>query len=143
MAEAYRLAVASGKARRRLRLEAWRCSVTVPDSPGMTSWSARLCALVLALGTLFAACTRGNESEPIVTLVTHSSPGGCSDVFLREMVPHLSRIMGTTFVVQNLQGGSGARAIAALAGARPDGRMFYATTPTFVYTSLLSRPAAR
>ena len=24
-----------------------------------------------------------------------------------------------------------------------DGRLFYATTPTFVYTSLLSRPAAR
>ena len=109
----------------------------------MTSWSARFCALVLALGTLCAACTRGTESEPIVTLVTHSSPGGGSDVFLREMVPHLSRIMGTTFVVRNLQGGSGARAIAALAGARPDGRMFYATTPTFVYTSLLSRPAAR
>lgn len=109
----------------------------------MTSSSARLCALVLALGTLCAACTRGAESEPIVMLVTHSSPGGGSDVFLREMVPHLSRIMGATFVVENLQGGSGARAIAALAGARPDGRMFYATTPTYVYTSLLSRPAAR
>lgn len=127
----------------RTRKDAWRWSVTVPDFPGMMSSSARLCALVLALGTLCAACTRGNESEPLVTLVTHSSPGGGSDVFLREMVPHLSRIMGTTFVVQNLRGGSGARAIAALASAKPDGRMFYATTPTFVYTSLLSRPAAR
>ena len=117
--------------------------MTVPDSPGMTSRSTRLCALVLALGTLAAACGRSNESGDIVRLVTHSSPGGGSDVFLREMVPHLSRIMGTTFVVENLQGGSGARAIAALAGAPPDGRMFYATTPTFVYTSLLSRPAAR
>lgn len=78
-----------------------------------------------------------------MTLVTHSSPGGGSDVFLREMVPHISRIMGGTFVVENLQGGSGAKAIATLAKARPDGRMLYATTPTFIYTSLLSRPAAR
>jgi putative tricarboxylic transport membrane protein len=102
-----------------------------------------VCALALALGTFSVACARSNESGGVITLVTHSSPGGGSDVFLREMVPHLSRIMGTTFVVDNLQGGSGARAIAALAGATPDGRMFYATTPTFVYTSLLSRPAAR
>ena len=78
-----------------------------------------------------------------MTLVTHSSPGGGSDVFLREMVPHISRIMGGTFVVENLQGGSGAKAIATLAKARSDGRMLYATTPTFIYTSLLSRPAAR
>ena len=77
-----------------------------------------------------------------MTLVTHSSPGGGSDVFLREMVPHLSRIMGVTFVVDNLQGGSGARAMATLARAKPDGGMFYATTPTFIYTSLLSTPSA-
>ena len=109
----------------------------------MTSRSPRIGALVLALGTLTAACTQGNDPSGIVTLVTHSSPGGGSDVFLREMVPHISRIMGRTFVVENLQGGSGAKAIATLAKATPDGRMLYATTPTFIYTSLLSRPAAR
>ena len=107
----------------------------------MTSWIPCLCALALA--TFSMACSRSNETGSIVTLVTHSSPGGGSDVFLREMVPHLSRIMGTSFVVGNLQGGSGARAIAAIADAPPDGRMLYATTPTFVYTSLLSQPAAR
>jgi tripartite-type tricarboxylate transporter receptor subunit TctC len=32
--------------------------------------------------------------------------------------------------------------MAALASARPDGGTFYATTPTMIYTSLLSRPAA-
>lgn len=51
--------------------------------------------------------------------------------------------MGDTFVVDNVQGGSGAKAIAVVAHGNPDGRMFYATTPTFIYTSLLSRPAAR
>jgi tripartite-type tricarboxylate transporter receptor subunit TctC len=75
--------------------------------------------------------------------VTHSSPGGGSDVFLREMVPHLTRVMGGTFVVENIQGGSGARALANVAAAKPDGHLLYATTPTYVYTSLLSRPDAR
>ena len=100
-------------------------------------------AACVASGTIAAGCTRDTESGRVTTLVTHSSPGGGSDVFLREMVPYLSRIMGGTFVVENLQGGSGAKAIAVLAAAKPDGRMFYATTPTFIYTSLLSRPAAR
>jgi tripartite-type tricarboxylate transporter receptor subunit TctC len=78
----------------------------------------------------------------VVLLATHSSPGGGSDVFLREMAPHLSRIMGPSFVVENVTGGSGARAMAELARSKPDGGRFYATTPTFVYTSLLSKPAA-
>jgi len=73
-------------------------------------------------------------------LTTHSSPGGGSDVFLREMAPHLGRYIKATFVVENVQGGSGAKAMAALAQATPDGRTLYATTPTFVYTSLLSQP---
>jgi tripartite-type tricarboxylate transporter receptor subunit TctC len=96
--------------------------------------------LLVLLGAL-AACVPGNQSTNVVRLVTHSSPGGGSDVFLREMAPHLSRIMGATFVVDNLQGGSGAKAMAALAAARPDGSVLYATTPTFIYTSLLSQPA--
>jgi putative tricarboxylic transport membrane protein len=96
--------------------------------------------LILAFG-LAAACSHSNQTKDVVRLVTHSSPGGGSDVFLREMAPHLSRIMGGTFVVENLQGGSGAKAMAALAGATPDGAMLYATTPTFIYTSLLSKPS--
>ena len=72
--------------------------------------------------------------KSVVTLTTHSSPGGGSDVFLREMAPYLSKIMGVTFVVDNMQGGSGAKAMAMLARAKPDGGMFYATTPTYIYT---------
>jgi tripartite-type tricarboxylate transporter receptor subunit TctC len=59
------------------------------------------------------------------------------------MAPHLSRIMGATFIVENIQGGSGARAMAVTAKAKPDGGLFYAATPTFIATSLLSRPAAK
>ncbi len=76
----------------------------------------------------------------VVALVTHSSPGGGSDVFLREMTKHLSKYIGATFVVENVQGGSGARAISKLATSKPDGSIFYATTPTYIYTSLMSKP---
>jgi putative tricarboxylic transport membrane protein len=76
----------------------------------------------------------------IVTLITHSSPGGGSDVFLREMTKHLIKYINATFVVENIQGGSGARALSKLATGRPDGSVFYATTPTYIFTSLLSKP---
>ena len=101
-----------------------------------------MASLAVAIGMIATACTQNSLTNGVVTLATHSSPGGGSDVFLREMAPHLSKIMRVTFVVENLQGGSGAKAMATLAKAKPDGGMFYATTPTFVYTSLLSKPAA-
>ncbi len=75
----------------------------------------------------------------VVTLVTHSSPGGGSDVFLREMAKHLPKYIKATFVIENVQGGSGARAVSRLATAPADGSVFYATTPTYIYTSLLSK----
>ncbi len=76
----------------------------------------------------------------VVTLVTHSSPGGGSDVFLRELARFLGPEMGVEFVVDNVRGGSGARAMARLANAAADGSIFYAVTPTYIYTSLLSLP---
>ena len=103
--------------------------------------------LVLAGLVLAGAFANGALAEPaayphkVVTLVTHSSPGGGSDVFLREMSKHLGKYINATFVVENVQGGSGARAMARLATAKPDGSVFYATTPTYIYTSLLSKPA--
>lgn len=101
-----------------------------------------MCISLLAL--LAGACGAASpESRRVVTLVTHSSPGGGSDVFLREMIPHLTRLMGGTFIIQNVQGGSGAKAMAQVANGRADGTLVYAATPTFIYTSLLSNPAAR
>jgi tripartite-type tricarboxylate transporter receptor subunit TctC len=75
-----------------------------------------------------------------VTLVTHSSPGGGSDIFLRELVKHLQPVMGVSFAVENVRGGSGATAVARVARSQPNGGMFYATTPTYIQTTLLSRP---
>ena len=101
-----------------------------------------IAALALCVALIAAVHAQGKYPKGVVMLITHSSPGGGSDVFLREMSPYLARIMGVNLVVDNMQGGSGARAMAAIAKAKPDGGSFYATTPTFIYTSLLSRPSA-
>ncbi len=79
--------------------------------------------------------------QRVVTLVTHSSPGAGSDVVLREMIKYLERYMAAKFIVENDEGGSGAKAIARVADAKPDGGMLYATTPTYILTSLLSKPS--
>lgn len=99
-------------------------------------------AAATVIGSAGPADAQQKYPKDTVQLVTHSSPGGGSDVFLREVAPFLSKIMGVNVAVENIQGGSGAKAMAALAKAKPDGGMFYATTPTFIYTSLMSKPSA-
>jgi tripartite-type tricarboxylate transporter receptor subunit TctC len=63
-------------------------------------------------------------------------------VLLRELARYHGDAMNVTFVVNNVRGGSGARAMARLASAPADGSVRYATTPTYIYTSLLSRPGS-
>jgi len=92
-------------------------------------------------GAIFDASAQA-PAYPVdrVTLVTHSSPGGGSDVFLRDLAKHLGPIMNVRFIVENVTGGSGAKAMATVAKAKPDGGVYYATTPTYIQTSLLSKP---
>ncbi len=105
-------------------------------------FSAAILAVSLAVGWTggVAAAQTVKYPHSNVTLVTHSSPGGGSDVFLRELVKHLSPVMGVNFAVENVRGGSGAKAVAKVAQAMPDGTMLYATTPTYIQTTLLSKP---
>jgi tripartite-type tricarboxylate transporter receptor subunit TctC len=74
-----------------------------------------------------------------VTLVTHSSPGAGSDLFLRELGQHLDKILGVNFAVENVSGGSGAKALSYLAKKPADGSIFFAISPTYINTSLLSK----
>jgi tripartite-type tricarboxylate transporter receptor subunit TctC len=78
----------------------------------------------------------------VVKLVTHSSPGGGSDVFLRDMAKYLKDIVAADFVVENVVGGSSATAMAYMAKAPADGSVVYATTPTYIFTSHLSALSA-
>lgn len=93
----------------------------------------------LALGFASAASAQ-DYPHKTVTLVTHSSAGGGTDVFLRGMIGFLGKAMGTNFVVENVTGGSGSNAMAKLATSPADGSIFYGTTPTYINTSLLSKP---
>jgi putative tricarboxylic transport membrane protein len=96
--------------------------------------------LALILGHSFSSYAQDYPVDTI-TILTHSRPGGGSDVFLRELSRYLGPELGANIIVKNVTGGSGASAIAELSRAKPDGSKFYATTPTFIYTSLLSQPA--
>ncbi len=101
-------------------------------------------AAVFAAGLAMTAGHASAQDYPVdtVTLVTHSSVGGGSDVFLRELAKYLGPALGANVVVDNVKGGSGANAMAHLAASPADGSVLYATTPTFIYTSLLSSPEA-
>jgi len=100
----------------------------------------RTCALGLLLALVNLAALAQDYPVRTVTIITHSSPGGGSDVFLRDLSRYLGPELGVNIVIKNISGGSGAAAVAALATAPADGSVFYATTPTFIYTSLLSEP---
>jgi putative tricarboxylic transport membrane protein len=90
--------------------------------------------------TLSAAAQPVAYPTSRVTLVTHSSPGGGTDVFLRDLSKHLSLQIKTSMSVENIRGGSGATAVASVAKGAPDGSVFYGTTPTYIQTTLLSKP---
>lgn len=99
---------------------------------------------VAAIAATFALSAQSHAEYPVSTvkLVTHSSPGGGTDVFLRKLSQHLGKIMGVNFVVENVRGGGGAKAMAVLASSPADGSILYGTTPSYVNTSLLSKPQA-
>lgn len=76
-----------------------------------------------------------------VKLITQSSPGGGGDVFLRQIQSRINNYIDSKFVVENISGGGGANAMAFVAKAAPDGSAIYGSTPTFMITSLISKPA--
>ncbi len=95
---------------------------------------------LLALCASTTALAQADYPVNRVTLVTHSSPGGGTDVFLRALTKHLGGVMKTSFAVENIRGGSGATAVAHVAKGLADGSILYGTTPTYIQTTLLSKP---
>ena len=108
----------------------------------MTTIRFTIAAMAVLLAGLGADTAMAQAKYPhaTVTLVTHSSARGGSDVFLRALAKHLGPKMRVNFVVENVTGGSGARAVAKVAQAPADGSIFYATTPTYIQTTILSKP---
>ncbi|NNU80180.1 tripartite tricarboxylate transporter substrate binding protein [Halovulum dunhuangense] len=97
-------------------------------------------AMAAAVGGLSLPAVAQDYPHDTVVLTTHSSPGGGTDVFLREMTRYLGKYLGVNFAVENVRGGSGAAAMADIATSPADGSRFYGTTPTYINTSLLSAP---
>src|SRR4051794_37655983 len=87
------------------------CRATSEPSMTLHSRRAAIAGLVLLAGVAGKAGAQAAYPHSRVTLVTHSSPGGGSDVFLRELARHLGPVMGVNFTVENVTGGSGARAV--------------------------------
>ncbi|HXJ01997.1 MAG TPA: tripartite tricarboxylate transporter substrate binding protein [Micropepsaceae bacterium] len=108
-------------------------------------WVIAKFSIIMAVGAASISAAAAQTPIPypqrVVTLVTHSTPGSGSDVFLRELAKYLHRYIDANFIVENDEGGSGAKAVSRVATAKPDGSMFYAATPTYILTSLLSKPA--
>ncbi len=89
-----------------------------------------------------AAAQPAPYPQKVVTLVTHSSPGGGSDVFLRELSKYLGKYIDATFVVENVQGGSGAKAVARTA-SRAGGRQRLLCDDADLYLHLADEQAAQ
>ncbi len=103
-----------------------------------------LAAAMVPIAALAASLPAGAQTKyPVqnATLVAHSSPGGGTDVFLRNLVKFLGPKMGVNFAVENVRGGSGAKAVSRVAQAPADGSVLYGTTPTYIQTTLLGKPA--
>jgi putative tricarboxylic transport membrane protein len=111
------------------------------EAMDLAAMKLRFALFVMSAFACLPATTVAQAPYPheVVTLITHSSPGGGSDVFLRELARYLGEAMNVRFVVMNVRGGSGSRALARLANSPADGKVFYATTPTYIYTSLLTQ----
>ncbi|WP_316979560.1 Bug family tripartite tricarboxylate transporter substrate binding protein [Shumkonia mesophila] len=107
----------------------------------LSQLTGTLCAAGLLVASTSGVLAADTPAYPVktVTLITHSSPGGGSDLFLRQMIKYLGPQMGVTFVVKNVRGGGGAKALAELAKLPPDGSAFYATTDTCIQTPMFGK----
>lgn len=104
---------------------------------------------VLALSSVMLAATaapgiaQDKQAYPTknVTMVMQSSPGSGGDLFLRGVAQHLSKYVDANFAVENVTGGSGAKAMAFTAKAPADGGTLMGVSPTYINTSIISKPA--
>ncbi|TDL32288.1 tripartite tricarboxylate transporter substrate binding protein [Arthrobacter nitrophenolicus] len=87
------------------------------------STAVTVAGLSLALTACSGASKTSSESYPTkpVTFVMPYAAGGPSDTTARAYGACLGKLVGGTFVVENLDSGAGAVAMQKLAGAKPDG----------------------
>lgn len=110
----------------------------------MQTVSSRVLALASAMLAASAVPGIAQEKQPYpvktVTMVMQSSPGSGGDLFLRGVAQHLSKYVDANFAVENVTGGSGAKAMAFTAKAPADGSTLMGVSPTYINTSIISKP---
>lgn len=75
-----------------------------------------------------------------VTLITSSGPGGGGDIFLRQLTKVLGPAWGIDFVIENVPGSGGAKAMQRIADSPADGTIFYGVSTQHIIVSILSDP---
>src|SRR5690348_17271570 len=97
------------------------------DAMAMTPYLTRA-LLSLTIGVAVCALpARAQEAEKAfyagktVRMVVGSGTGGGYDVFSRMIAPYLSKVLGTTVIVENQPGAGGLLALNRLYTAPPDG----------------------
>lgn len=108
--------------------------------------------ILLILSIVLAACSSGpsssdgagggteestsqNEGElnfptKPITIIVHTNSGGPTDLMARELARAAEEVLGSTVVVENRPGGSGATAMAQVYSAEADGHTLGAMTPS-------------
>jgi tripartite-type tricarboxylate transporter receptor subunit TctC len=81
------------------------------------------CLILLSAILLGAAAPAGAEDYPTRTIkvLTTSSAGGLSDIFMRVLADQLRQRLGQNIIIENRPGGAGNIAMGACAAAKPDG----------------------
>jgi tripartite-type tricarboxylate transporter receptor subunit TctC len=102
----------------------------------------RALRLLRHLSLAFAACTTASAAPNFpaqpVRIVAATPPGGAADVNARRLADRLSRAWQQPVIVQNLSGGAGNVAAAAVAEATPNGyTLLFAAHPVFAVNPLL------
>jgi tripartite-type tricarboxylate transporter receptor subunit TctC len=95
----------------------------------MTYWR-KMSATAGFLGAVLALAPAHAQEYPNgqMRYVLHVEPGGATDVMARRLADGLQQQWSNTIVVENRSGGSGARQMAQLLRARPDGQTIGSVT---------------
>ena len=87
--------------------------------PNIGVWPAIVIAIAFAAGVM-PACAQDYPSRSITVIVPFPA-GGASDVVARIVTNQMSRILGETFIIENVGGAGGTLGSARAAAAAPDG----------------------
>ena len=75
----------------------------------------------IALAALARPAVAQDYPQRPVRVIVPYAPGGASDILARLIQPHLDRVLGQSFVVDNRGGGASQVGTQAIATATPDG----------------------